>query len=175
MTPLRVLSGLCAAAAARGSRSSGGGGGAVAPWHRPPLAPPAAAPPQVGQASRGAAARAIAWSQHVWQQVGALLGCAIWGLEISSTSLAPCEGRGRPLAGGWLLLRCCIRCMLLLHAAAAGCRCCPPVQRRIRHENQVKLSRQGCMWASTRLATQHEMTSIQIKIGDAPNHRSRMI
>eukprot|EP01047_Picozoa_sp_COSAG01_P020309 COSAG01_NODE_1153_length_11487_cov_98.298736_1_plen_62_part_10 len=29
------------------------------------------------------------------------------------------------------------------------------------------------MWASTRLATQHEMTSIQIKIGDAPNHRSR--
>jgi hypothetical protein len=31
------------------------------------------------------------------------------------------------------------------------------------------------MWASTRLATQHEMTSIQIKIGDAPNHRSRMI
>jgi hypothetical protein len=31
--------------------------------------------------------------------------------------------------------------MLLLHAAAAGCRCCPPVQRRIRHENQVKLSR----------------------------------
>jgi hypothetical protein len=120
MTPLRVLSGLCAAAAARGSRSSGGGGGAVAPWHRLPLAPPAAAPPQVGQASRGAAARAIAWSQHVWQQVGALLGCAIWGIEISSTSLAPCEGRGRPLAGGWLLLRCCVRCMLLLHAAAAG-------------------------------------------------------
>jgi hypothetical protein len=27
--------------------------------------------------------------------------------------------------------------MLLL---LAGCRCCPPVQRRIRHENQVKLS-----------------------------------
>jgi hypothetical protein len=123
MTPLRVLSGLCAAAAARGSRSSGGGGGAVAPWHRLPLAPPAAAPPQVGQASRGAAARAIAWSQHVWQQVGALLGCAIWGLEISSTSLAPCEGRvdARWLAAGcWLLLRCCIRCMLL----AAACCCC---------------------------------------------------